>query len=369
MARSLYAGRPGDTVLSRFLMGDGRILVGVPATPGGTPATTTLTVWDVPDGTQYTDLLAADGVTPITELTVPAGEIQIPAFYAPDGVEGELWLRDPEGDYTRLDVGPPGPAGTPGADGEVTTAAMNAAISAAIANLINGAPGALDQLNELAAAMGNDANFATTVTNALAGKVPTSRTIATGTGLTGGGDLSANRTLAADPEFIRDTIAAALVEGTGIDITVNDAGDTITIAATGGGGGSALLAAASYNPASVDSKSTTSTTFVAVDSTRLRAAFTAPASVTHVIVRLTGYMSPSGGAYGFWGLLTSGGAVVAGSEAVLDNELGRKHHSFRLDVTPGASYTWDWAHRCGAGSVSVAPGATNGAALMEVWSA
>lgn len=38
-------------------------------------------------------------------------------------------------------------------------------------------------------------------------------------------------------EFIRDTVAAALVEGTGIDITVNDAADTITVAATGGGGG------------------------------------------------------------------------------------------------------------------------------------
>jgi hypothetical protein len=32
-----------------------------------------------------------------------------------------------------------------------------------------------------------------------------------------------------DPEFIRDTIGATLVQGTGITITVNDAGDTITI--------------------------------------------------------------------------------------------------------------------------------------------
>ena len=39
---------------------------------------------------------------------------------------------------------------------------------AAIANLINGAPGALDTLNELAAALGDDANFASTVTNQIA---------------------------------------------------------------------------------------------------------------------------------------------------------------------------------------------------------
>ena len=38
-------------------------------------------------------------------------------------------------------------------------------------------------------------------------------------------------------ELIRDTIAAALLEGTNVTITVDDAGDTITIAAAGGGGG------------------------------------------------------------------------------------------------------------------------------------
>lgn len=39
-----------------------------------------------------------------------------------------------------------------------------------IANLVSGAPGALDTLNELAAALGNDANFASTVTTALANR-------------------------------------------------------------------------------------------------------------------------------------------------------------------------------------------------------
>jgi len=39
-------------------------------------------------------------------------------------------------------------------------------------------------------------------------------------------------------EQIRDVIGAALVAGSGINITVNDAGDTITIENTGGGGGS-----------------------------------------------------------------------------------------------------------------------------------
>ena len=46
-------------------------------------------------------------------------------------------------------------------------------ITAAITALINAAPAALDTLDELAAALGDDANFAATVTAALAGKQAT----------------------------------------------------------------------------------------------------------------------------------------------------------------------------------------------------
>jgi hypothetical protein len=44
-------------------------------------------------------------------------------------------------------------------------------VSTAINNLIANAPGALDTLNELAAALGDDANFAATITSALADKI------------------------------------------------------------------------------------------------------------------------------------------------------------------------------------------------------
>ena len=50
---------------------------------------------------------------------------------------------------------------------------INTPISTAIANLVDSAPATLDTLNELAAALGDDANFATTVTNALATKATT----------------------------------------------------------------------------------------------------------------------------------------------------------------------------------------------------
>jgi hypothetical protein len=44
-------------------------------------------------------------------------------------------------------------------------------INTAVNALVASAPGALDTLNELAAALGNDSNFATTVTSSIAGKV------------------------------------------------------------------------------------------------------------------------------------------------------------------------------------------------------
>lgn len=52
-----------------------------------------------------------------------------------------------------------------------TQIATTAFVTAAVAAVINGSPGALDTLNELATALGNDANFSATVTNALAGKL------------------------------------------------------------------------------------------------------------------------------------------------------------------------------------------------------
>ena len=53
-----------------------------------------------------------------------------------------------------------------------TKIATTAYTDTAISNLINGAPAALDTLNELAAAMADDAAFSTTVTNSLATKLP-----------------------------------------------------------------------------------------------------------------------------------------------------------------------------------------------------
>ena len=48
------------------------------------------------------------------------------------------------------------------------TGATTASVTTSINNLIDAAPGALNTLNELAAALGDDANFSTTITNSVA---------------------------------------------------------------------------------------------------------------------------------------------------------------------------------------------------------
>lgn len=89
-------------------------------------------------------------------------------------------------DTTRAPLASPALTGTPTAPtaapgtntGQVSTTAF---VQAAIAALVNSSPGALDTLNELAAALGNDPNFATTMTNALALKAPLASPALTGT--------------------------------------------------------------------------------------------------------------------------------------------------------------------------------------------
>lgn len=55
-------------------------------------------------------------------------------------------------------------------DGAVSGLASTTYVTTAISNLVDSAPGTLDTLNELAAALGDDPDFATTITNSIATK-------------------------------------------------------------------------------------------------------------------------------------------------------------------------------------------------------
>lgn len=70
---------------------------------------------------------------------------------------------------------PTAPTAAPGTS--TLQLANTAFVMTAVASLVNSSPAALDTLKELADALGNDANFATTMTNALAGKQPKDTTL------------------------------------------------------------------------------------------------------------------------------------------------------------------------------------------------
>ena len=94
--------------------------------------------------------------------------------YVDDLMAKHLAAVDPHSQYAPK--ASPSFTGTPKAPTAVagnnsTQIANTAFVQAAIAALVDSSPGALDTLNELAKALGNDPNFATTMTNALAGKM------------------------------------------------------------------------------------------------------------------------------------------------------------------------------------------------------
>ena len=73
---------------------------------------------------------------------------------------------------------------TQSAGNNTTRIATTAFVTTAVNNLIDSAPGTMDTLNEIAAALNDDPSFTTTVNNAIATKLPLAGGTLTG-GLTG----------------------------------------------------------------------------------------------------------------------------------------------------------------------------------------
>ncbi|WP_275789676.1 hypothetical protein [Pararhizobium gei] len=109
-------------------------------------------------------------------------------------------------------------------DKAVVPSTLKVTVDAAIDALINGAPGALNALNELAAALGNDANFAATTAAALNDRaLKTIQIVATGlAGVSAGGTLAGNTTInvpaATDAETLAGVIANKAVVPSGLKV-------------------------------------------------------------------------------------------------------------------------------------------------------
>jgi len=112
-----------------------------------------------------------------------------------------------------------------------STYATETYVDTAVSGLVDSAPATLDTLNELASALGDDANFSTTVTNSLAGKANLSGATFTGNVNVQDGLLSANSG-ANQPFFKVSTVAASGSAGVFLDgdIVVNGTVDGVDIA-------------------------------------------------------------------------------------------------------------------------------------------
>ncbi|EBK9344236.1 phage tail protein [Salmonella enterica] len=100
--------------------------------------------------------------------------------YVDDLMAKHLAAPDPHSQYAQKDsptlTGIP-KVPTPAAGNSTKQIANTEFVASSIAAIVDSAPAALDTLNELAAALGNDQNFATTMINALAGKQPLDNTL------------------------------------------------------------------------------------------------------------------------------------------------------------------------------------------------
>lgn len=124
----------------------------------------------------------------------------------PAAKESELAAKAPLASPTFTGT-PAAPTAAQGTD--TTQLATTAFVRAEVAALADSAPAALDTLNELAAALGDDAAFATTVTNALALKAPLADPTFTGTPAGPTAAAATSTTQLATTAFVQQELASA----------------------------------------------------------------------------------------------------------------------------------------------------------------
>lgn len=151
-------------------------------TTAGAPALGQLSVGEIclviPDNALYIKKDAGTIIGPFVAGTAAAWGAITGTLSSQTDLQSALDAKAPVASPTFTGT-PAAPTATGGTN--TTQLATTAFVQAAIASLVAAAPGALDTLNELAAAMGNDANFASTVTASLAAKLDANSTIDGGT--------------------------------------------------------------------------------------------------------------------------------------------------------------------------------------------
>ena len=130
-----------------------------------------------------------------------------------DGQQGSYYAPLASPTFTGTPAAPTASAGT-----NTTQVATTAFVQTAVANVVDSAPAALDTLNELAAALGDDANFSTTVTNSIGTKLPLAGGQMTGNITFSGAQTVDGRDLSVDGAKLDGIEAGATADQTASEI-------------------------------------------------------------------------------------------------------------------------------------------------------
>ena len=219
-------------------------------------------------------------------------------------------------------------APTAAANTNTTQVATTAYVQTEIADLVNSAPAALDTLNELAASLGNDANFATTVTNSLATKLPLaggtmSGAIAMGTNkITGVGNPTSNQD-AATKYYVDNTVVAP----SNLTGPITSVGSATSVASQTGTGSTFVM----QNSPTLTTPALGVATATSINGTSI------PSSKTLVATDSTAYVVPSQTGNSGKYLTTDGTTSSWGTVDALPSQTG---NSGKYLTTDGTTASW-----------------------------
>lgn len=156
-----------------------------------------------------------------------------------------------------------------------TDAASKGYVDTAVANVIDSAPAALDTLNELAAALNDDANFASTVTTALATKLNLSGGTMTGDITLGANKITSTATPATDDTLTRKGYVDSIL---GSATSAATSAAAAAVSETNAANSASAASTSASNAANSATNAATSATNAATSETNAATSATAAAS-------------------------------------------------------------------------------------------